>query len=186
MKLSLLLQPTETTEHSSSHKTISLSISDASSVSELEKATLAALAPSSPHNQNINLWFKGQLLNSKETLNYYLIEDNMDDLIYVTFDDSTPDSAIADGDCDENHIEKKKRKKSRSKSKSKSKRCSFNDCSSTPLRLVGDCQLCQGKFCSVHRLLESHYCKGLKGWKDTCFERNASKLQQEQTVASKV
>lgn len=81
---------------------------------------------------------------------------------------------------------KKSKSKSKSRSKSKSKKCSFSNCTSAPLRMVGDCQFCQGKFCSKHRLLESHNCKGLKICKDKCYERNALKLQSEQTVASKV
>ncbi|KAG0684165.1 hypothetical protein C6P40_001232 [Pichia californica] len=109
------------------------------------------------------------------------------------------DSAILDDDDDDtnnNEITKKskhsnsdssiKSSRSKSRSKSKSKKCHFNNCTSTPLRIVGDCQFCQGKFCSKHRLLENHNCKGLKICKDKCYERNALKLQSEQTVASKV
>ncbi|ODV92736.1 hypothetical protein CANCADRAFT_21234 [Tortispora caseinolytica NRRL Y-17796] len=65
-------------------------------------------------------------------------------------------------------------------------RCSMSKCTSAPLRLVGDCQFCDGHFCSKHRLLEHHNCRGLKNCKQELHERNAHKLEQEQTVASKV
>lgn len=105
------------------------------------------------------------------------------------------DSAILDDNEESEHDDlllqqqkktKKSKSKSKSRSKSKSKKCSFLNCTSAPLRMVGECQFCQGKFCSKHRLLESHNCKGLKICKDKCYERNAIKLQSEQTVASKV
>ncbi|KAK9379423.1 ubiquitin-related domain-containing protein [Kockiozyma suomiensis] len=66
------------------------------------------------------------------------------------------------------------------------KRCSFKTCSSTPLRIVGDCSFCDGHFCAKHRLLEDHKCTGLQNCKQQLHDRNAVKLQQEQTVASKV
>ncbi|KAK9453901.1 ubiquitin-related domain-containing protein [Dipodascopsis uninucleata] len=66
------------------------------------------------------------------------------------------------------------------------KRCSFKACTSAPLRIVGDCSFCDGHFCSKHRLLEDHKCTGLQNCKQQLHERNALKLQQEQTVASKV
>ncbi|KAG5358447.1 AN1-type zinc finger protein [Yarrowia sp. B02] len=68
----------------------------------------------------------------------------------------------------------------------KKKRCSFKGCSSAPLRMVGDCSFCDGKFCSTHRLLEQHNCSGLQSCKDQLHEQNASKLQREQTQANKV
>lgn len=66
------------------------------------------------------------------------------------------------------------------------KRCSFTNCTSAPLRGVGDCGLCEGRFCSRHRLMEQHKCTGLQNCKDTLRERNALKLAEQQTVAHKV
>ena len=37
-------------------------------------------------------------------------------------------------------------------------RCAFHNCNSAPLRMVGTCTHCQGKFCAKHRLLEDHMC----------------------------
>ncbi|GMM51095.1 Tmc1 protein [Starmerella bacillaris] len=65
-------------------------------------------------------------------------------------------------------------------------RCSFKICNSTPLRGVGDCRNCNGKFCSRHRLMEQHDCAGLQGCKQQLHERNAHRLQQQQTMPNKV
>lgn len=66
------------------------------------------------------------------------------------------------------------------------RKCSAARCNSQPLRMVGDCQYCSGKFCSKHRLLENHNCIGLQRCKEQYHERNALKLESEQTAASKV
>ncbi|KAI5960179.1 uncharacterized protein KGF55_004902 [Candida pseudojiufengensis] len=71
------------------------------------------------------------------------------------------------------------------KTKKKNK-CSFKNCNSTPLRMVGTCSHCQGKFCAKHRLLEDHICIGLQNCKDNAHESNAMRLQQESTIASRV
>lgn len=65
-------------------------------------------------------------------------------------------------------------------------RCSHKNCNSTPLRGVGDCRNCNGKFCSRHRLMEQHDCAGLQGCKQQLHERNAMRLQQQQTMPNKV
>lgn len=70
--------------------------------------------------------------------------------------------------------------------KTKKNRCLFKTCSLAPLRMVGDCSLCHGKFCAKHRLLEDHVCTGLQFCKDSAHERNAMKLQSESTIASRV
>lgn len=72
------------------------------------------------------------------------------------------------------------------KKKTKKNRCSFKTCNSAPLRLVGDCGHCHGKFCAKHRLLEDHYCQGLQFCKESAHERNAMKLHSESTIVSKV
>lgn len=72
------------------------------------------------------------------------------------------------------------------KKKSSKKKCSFKSCNSLPLRMVGDCHHCNGKFCAKHRLLEDHYCSGLQYCKDNAHEQNASKLESERTISSKV
>ncbi|AOW27329.1 hypothetical protein MEM_01712 [Candida albicans L26] len=71
------------------------------------------------------------------------------------------------------------------KTKKKS-RCAFHNCNSAPLRMVGTCTHCQGKFCAKHRLLEDHMCTGLQYCKDNAHEKNAMKLQSERTIANRV
>lgn len=71
------------------------------------------------------------------------------------------------------------------KTKKKNK-CSFTSCSSPPLRMVGSCSHCSGKFCAKHRLLEDHLCQGLQFCKDNAHERNAMKLNSERTIVSRV
>lgn len=70
--------------------------------------------------------------------------------------------------------------------KVKKNRCSFKTCSATPLRMVGDCGQCHGKFCAKHRLLEDHTCSGLQLCKESAHERNAMKLQNESTISLRV
>lgn len=70
--------------------------------------------------------------------------------------------------------------------KKKKNRCTFASCSAAPLRMVGDCGQCNGKFCAKHRLLEDHACSMLQFCKDSAHERNAMKLQKESTIASRV
>lgn len=72
------------------------------------------------------------------------------------------------------------------KKKVKKNKCSFKACNLAPLRMVGDCGHCKGKFCAKHRLLEDHLCQGLQFCKDSAHERNAMKLQSESTITSKV
>lgn len=54
--------------------------------------------------------------------------------------------------------------------KKSKKRCSAKNCISAPLRYVGDCQFCNGHFCSKHRLLEQHNCVGLHNCKQQLHE----------------
>lgn len=72
------------------------------------------------------------------------------------------------------------------KKKAKKNRCSFKSCTLAPLRMVGDCSHCHGKFCAKHRLLEDHVCTGLQFCKESAHERNATKLQSESTITSRV
>ncbi|SCW02241.1 LAFE_0F02102g1_1 [Lachancea fermentati] len=68
----------------------------------------------------------------------------------------------------------------------KKDRCYFEKCNSTAVKFIGDCQFCQGHFCSKHRLMESHACQGLKSCKEQMHQRNADKLAAEQTIVPKI
>lgn len=65
--------------------------------------------------------------------------------------------------------------------KKKKVKCSFQNCNSPPLRMVGTCQSCSGKFCAKHRLFEDHRCEGLNSYKLKQKERNGLKLLSEAT-----
>lgn len=122
--------------------------------------------------QTSSLLFQDKPLDDSKTLQDYEIEDDCKLVLSasnnVSSSSSGPGVAAA--------AAKKKTKK----------RCSFKSCISAPLRGVGDCTLCQGNFCSRHRLLEQHNCEGIQSCKQQMHERNAIRLQQQQTVANKV
>ena len=73
-----------------------------------------------------------------------------------------------------------------SKRKSKKSICFYPDCTKTIAKFIGDCNFCSGHFCSGHRLMESHNCKGLATCKEQLHKRNADKLTKEQTIVSKI
>eukprot|EP01137_Pigoraptor_chileana_P034011 Opistho-2@25924 len=64
--------------------------------------------------------------------------------------------------------------------------CTMEGCADRPVMLVGDCKYCQGKFCGKHRLPETHACAQMDACRKQAFDKNASKLQNERTGASKV
>lgn len=51
--------------------------------------------------------------------------------------------------------------------------------------IIGECGFCVGKYCSKHRMLESHNCTGLEDCKKESHARNAEKLNSERTMAIK-
>lgn len=76
-------------------------------------------------------------------------------------------------------------KKSTTKKKKKD-RCHFQKCSNTILKLIGDCQFCNGNFCSRHRIMENHSCGGLTSCKEQSHQKNADKLASEQIIVPKI
>lgn len=121
--------------------------------------------------QTSSLLFQDKPLDDSKTLQDYEIED--DCKLVLSASNNVSSSSSGPGVA---AAAKKKTKK----------RCSFKSCISAPLRGVGDCTLCQGNFCSRHRLLEQHNCEGIQSCKQQMHERNAIRLQQQQTVANKV
>ncbi|CAN6628589.1 AN1-type zinc finger protein Tmc1p [Trichomonascus vanleenenianus] len=111
------------------------------------------------------LVYDGKPLDDSDTVVDYHI-DNHSTLYFTTHDNTT-------------QVTSKAPRKGR-------KRCSYKKCISAPLRGVGDCGFCDGRFCSKHRLMEQHDCIGLHNCKQQMHERNAVKLQEQQTVANKV
>lgn len=80
----------------------------------------------------------------------------------------------------------KQAKVSSSKRKSKKNICFHPECTKSIAKFIGDCNFCNGHFCSGHRLMESHDCKGLATCKEQLHKRNADKLTKEQTIVSKI
>ncbi|ODV57866.1 Tmc1p [Ascoidea rubescens DSM 1968] len=184
-------------------QTFTVTVPDNSTVDNLKAVAIAA----SPASLNFtpsttSLYLAGRKLNIKQLVSYYSIKEGSTVLLVLK---SIPiPELIAKNQA---QITKQTQAMNQNKStslsaetstapqtkviktvkrKSKSKRCSFNNCSSAPLRIVGDCDYCKGRFCSTHRLLENHFCSGLQSCKDQLHQRNATKLHSEQTIASKV
>jgi len=70
----------------------------------------------------------------------------------------------------------------------KKKRCQFNvapteRCNSAAINIVGDCSMCNSKFCARHRLPEDHDCSELDAFRDSAFEANKKQLMTEATAA---
>lgn len=60
-------------------------------------------------------------------------------------------------------------------------------CCSSPVSLVvGECSWCNKKFCSHHRLPESHFCTELQRCKDSAFNINKTLVETTKTASSKV
>ncbi|EDO15654.1 hypothetical protein Kpol_473p13 [Vanderwaltozyma polyspora DSM 70294] len=72
------------------------------------------------------------------------------------------------------------------KKKKKKSQCYYGNCTSSHLKLIGFCDYCSGNYCSKHRLLENHQCKGLSTCKEQLRKRNADKLESEQTIIPKI
>ena len=53
-------------------------------------------------------------------------------------------------------------------------RCSFEGCKAVARPISGDCDFCQGHFCSNHRLLEDHKCQNLEDVSRTCLPTEPS------------
>ncbi|ORE06513.1 hypothetical protein BCV72DRAFT_207201 [Rhizopus microsporus var. microsporus] len=65
-------------------------------------------------------------------------------------------------------------------------RCSLELCTSAYVKIIGDCNYCQAKYCSRHRLPEDHACYNMNVCKQLAHRRNSEKLLNECCVASKV
>lgn len=169
----------------SNESSFQVTVPDNATVEDLKVASLVALPPDSDINRGARLWYSGRKMEFSKVLSTYGITSESKSSVYLTSGDDESAIAVADDEATIAEQQPHTQKKARTRSKSKN-RCCFNNCHSPALRMTGECQFCKGKFCSKHRLLEMHNCKGLKTCKDKSFERNALKLRNEQTVSSKV
>lgn len=180
------------TIRSSTEISYSVTIPDNSTVEDLRNSAKVACPSSGKIPEDFKLIYNGEKLTPNyQTLKTFGIVPGAQDIVVILMSDGsdTPKStspisspalnpvALAAGGMSGTPVVKKKTKKNK---------CSFKSCSVTPLRMVGDCSHCQGKFCAKHRLLEDHLCQGLQFCKDNAHEKNAMKLQNEKTITSRV
>ena len=64
--------------------------------------------------------------------------------------------------------------------------CSFNECTTRVVRIIGDCKYCSSQYCGKHRLPEDHNCKNIQAVKKRAFEINQSKVLDGECVAKKI
>ena len=69
--------------------------------------------------------------------------------------------------------------------KSKRPRCSHLGCKAAPF-IGADCDYCQNRFCSRHRLPESHSCSNLQTVREIEKARNEAKVRGEATKQTKI
>jgi predicted nucleic acid binding AN1-type Zn finger protein len=59
-------------------------------------------------------------------------------------------------------------------------------CKERVVKIIGDCKYCKKKFCSKHRMVESHNCENLESCRQQHFQKNSQKLSSEKTTARKM
>jgi len=65
-------------------------------------------------------------------------------------------------------------------------RCFFENCTKKPALGIGDCKFCLRKYCTAHRLPETHACSNLSDCRQQSFDKNKEKLLKEKCVGVKV
>ncbi|KAI5949997.1 hypothetical protein KGF57_004507 [Candida theae] len=171
----------------STESSFQVTIPDNSTVEDLRNSV--KVASPSPLPKEFKLIHNGQKLQphneSLSSLNIKADDDSIQVILMAQSTDTPPISPQASSDNLALPSTATTTSTTVKKTKKKNK-CSFKSCNSTPLRMVGTCSHCQGKFCAKHRLLEDHLCIGLQYCKDDAHESNAMKLQKESTIASRV
>ncbi|KAI9224959.1 hypothetical protein BC828DRAFT_216144 [Blastocladiella britannica] len=61
-------------------------------------------------------------------------------------------------------------------------RCNHQGCTDKVAKIIGDCRFCASKFCSRHRLPESHACEGIDSCRQASFDKNA-KLRAAEKIS---
>lgn len=179
------------TIRSSTEISYSVTIPDNSTVEDLRNSAKVACPPSGKIPEDFKLIYNGEKLTPNyKTLEAFGIVAGAEDIVVILMSDGsdTPKSTSPIGSPALQPVASATGGGSvgPAKKKTKKNRCSFKNCSAVPLRMVGNCSHCQGKFCAKHRLLEDHLCQGLQFCKDNAHEKNAMKLQNEKTITSKV
>lgn len=162
----------------STNSAYTLTIPDNSTVQDLRTSAKVACPPSAKLPTDFKLIYNGQKLDPHyKLLLDFGISPEGSDIILMSNGVASPISSPS--------LTPTTVRKTTNATKKKS-RCSFKSCSSAPLRMVGECSHCSGKFCAKHRLLEDHHCQDLQYCRDSAHERNAMKLHSESTMAPRV
>ncbi|CAK9435657.1 uncharacterized protein LODBEIA_P03840 [Lodderomyces beijingensis] len=172
----------------STESSFTVTIPDNSTVEDLKTSIKVNSTTQQPVAKDFKLIYNGEKLQPhSKSLSSFGMTPEKDPLSVILMSNSTDTPPISpqcsstdltspSGTATPTTIKKPKKKN----------RCSFKSCVSAPLRMVGHCSHCQGKFCAKHRLLEDHMCVGLQFCKDRAHESNALKLQSERTMTSRV
>lgn len=64
--------------------------------------------------------------------------------------------------------------------------CALDECNSRAVLIVGDCNYCKEKYCSLHRLPEDHLCKNIAICNKKAFEKNERLVNGGKCVSEKV
>lgn len=176
----------------STETSYSVTIPDNSTVNDLRNSAKVACPASNKIPEDFKLIYHGEKLTPYyKTLEEFKLVPGAEDMVVILMSDGS-DTPQADSPVTSPMLTPATGSSPTTvtgapvKKKTKKNRCSFKNCSAAPLRMVGNCSHCQGKFCAKHRLLEDHLCQGLQFCKDNAHEKNAMKLQNEKTITSKV
>lgn len=164
----------------STETSYTVTVPDNSTVEDLRNSAKVGCPPSAKLPVDFKFIYNGEkLVPYYNTLESFQITPDVENITVILMSDGS-DTPIASPKLAPQTLV------SVPKKKVKKNRCLFKSCTSAPLRMVGDCGHCHGKFCAKHRLLEDHLCTGLQFCKESAHERNAMKLQSESTIASRV
>lgn len=166
----------------STDSSFQVTVPDNATVNDLSNAAKVGCPPSIVLPTDFKLIYNGEKLAPfYKLLSEFSISPEKENIMVILMNSAdTPPSTQT------THSVNKTTEQTGARKKAKKNRCSFKSCVSAPLRMVGDCAHCQGKFCAKHRLLEDHCCTGLQHCKDNAHERNAHKLENESTITSRV
>lgn len=166
----------------------SVTIPDNSTVEDLRNSAIVACPETTTLPSDFKIIYKGEKLAPYyRSLDSFNIVPGSEETTVILMNNGTETpvcgSPVSSPSLEPVATVKVERMPKKSKKKSK---CSFKNCSAAPLRMVGDCSHCNGKFCAKHRLLEDHMCQGLQSCKESAHEKNAMKLESEKTIVNKV
>ncbi|QEL63425.1 hypothetical protein CJJ09_005627 [Candidozyma auris] len=122
----------------------SVTVPDNSTVEDLVNAAKVGCPPNTSLPSDFKLIYNGARLAPYKPLDAFeLVPSNPQNVVILMNAADAPEATTQTKT--QPSVTKKKKKN----------RCTFASCTSTALRMVGDCGHCQGKFCAKHRLLKT-------------------------------